>query len=791
MRANTWIPQRSWSARSEPRALASGRRPRVINGVRLADARGSGFLAVVAILAGAGFLTGRASAQQAAANSYVDPALCAQCHAEIASSYRKTGMGRSFYRLPGVPAVELTTTKPFYHAASENYFAMIERGGKYYQRRWQIGFDGKETNIEEALVDFALGSGNHSRTYLHLTSRNTLQQLPLGWYAEKGGYWGMNPGYDKPDFAGTTRLVGYQCMFCHNAYPRIPDGHREEGSEAQYLAPLPEGIDCQRCHGPGGRHIAAVSKPGSKAEEIRAAIVNPARLTPQREMEVCLQCHLETTSLPLPHSIQRQNRGPFSYLPGQPLGEFRLSFDRASGPEDRLEVAHAAYRMLQSECSRKSQGKLRCTTCHDPHIVQRGETAAAHYNSVCLTCHQTVIQRAVATGAHTANSACVSCHMPKRRTDESVHVVMTDHYIRRRQPSTVDLLAEKDVASEAPVTHYSGEVVPYYPAQLPATPENALDVAVAQVRDRSNLKDGLPRLASLIEKYHPQQAGYYADLAEGYLAARDSARVSRYFEQAVSHAPSSAAILLRFANALVELQQWAKAETVLRSVTAKAAGDPVALGLLGQALWQQDKNAEAKLALEQALRLNPDLPDLHNYLGGLLVRGGDWTGAEKEFRAALRIQPGVAEWQANLANLLASRQQVAEARYYFELSLRLKPNYAASRLGYARLLANTNQIDEAERQAQAAVAADAGLAASHELWGDLLDVKGDASGAARELQEAVRLQPDFWRAHYELGAVLQRKGDVSGALEHLRIAAQGTDAQAKAAALQLLQLLRR
>ena len=49
MRANTWIPRRSASARTESRALASGRWPRVIHGVRLADARGSGFLAVVAI----------------------------------------------------------------------------------------------------------------------------------------------------------------------------------------------------------------------------------------------------------------------------------------------------------------------------------------------------------------------------------------------------------------------------------------------------------------------------------------------------------------------------------------------------------------------------------------------------------------------------------------------------------------------------------------------------------------------------------------------------------------------
>ncbi|MGO9257182.1 MAG: tetratricopeptide repeat protein [Bryobacteraceae bacterium] len=761
-------------------------------------------MAIATAVVAAGALAERAFTQQApaspsrtagpaatSANRYVDPTQCAQCHAEIAEHFRKTGMGRSFYRLPaGLPPAELTTAKPFYHAASDNYFAMIARGGKYYQRRWQIGFDGKETNVDDKQVDFVMGSGNHSRTWLHLTGRNTLQQLPLAWYAEKGGYWSMNPGYDKPDFPGPTRLVGYQCMFCHNAYPRIPDGHAEEGAEAQYLLPLPEGIDCQRCHGPGQRHIAAMSRPGAKPEEIRAAIVNPGRLSPERELEVCLQCHLETTAQPLPHSVERRNRGPFSYLPGQALADFRLSFDRAS-PEDRLEVAHAGYRLLESQCFRKSAGKLRCTTCHDPHDVPRGEAAAAHSNGVCLTCHQEALRRAVAAGAHTADSACVSCHMPKRRTDEAVHIVMTDHLIRRRQPTTRDLLAEKVVSSETPAAPYRGEVVPYYPAELPATAENALDVAVAQLRDRSNLKDGLPRLAGLIEKYRPQAAGYYADLGEGYLAAGDGARTVRYFEEAVRHTPSSVGVTLRFGNALVESRQWAKAEAVLRTVTDRAVKDPVMWGLLGQALWQQNKNAEAKLAFERGVNLNPDLPDLHNYLGALLVGGGDWAGAEKEFREALRIEPGIAEWQANLGNLLASRDRAAEAQYHFELSIRLKPDYPGSRLGYARLLANTNRIEEAERQAQAAVDADASAPEAHELWGDLLEAKGDLDGAARELQAAVRLRPDLWRAQYELGAVLAQKGDARGALEHLKIASQGTDAEVKAAALQLMQRLGR
>jgi tetratricopeptide (TPR) repeat protein len=643
--------------------------------------------------------------------------------------------------------------------------------------------------VDERPVDFVLGSGNHARAFLHLTSRNTLEQLPFGWYAEKGGYWGMNPGYDRPDFPGATRLVGYSCMFCHNAYPGVPAGHGEDGAEAQYVLPLPQGIDCQRCHGPGQRHIAAVSKPDARPEEIRAAIVNPGRLSPEREMESCLQCHLETTSLPLPGAIQRRNRGPFSYQPGQALADFRLSFDRAA-PEDRLEVAHAGYRLLESQCYLKSAGKLRCTTCHNPHDIPR-EMAAAHYNAVCGTCHQAALERAVASGAHPADPACVNCHMPKRRTDDAVHIVMTDHLIRRRQPAGSDLLAEKDPSGEAPVTPYRGEVVAYYPAHLPATAENALDAAAAQLREKSNLKAGIPRLAGLIEKYRPATPGYYADLAEGYLAAGDGAQAVHCFEEAVQRAPASAALLLRYGNAMVESRQWAKAEAVLRRATARSADDPVAWGLLGHALWQQNKNAEAKAPLERALKLNPELAETHNDLGGLLVGLRDWAGAEKEFREGLRIEPGIAEWQANLANLLASRGQVSEAAYRFELSIRLKPGYAGSHLGYARLLANTNRNREAEQQAQAAVEADAGAPAAHELWGILLETKGDMEGAARELQSAVTLQPDFWAAHFELGAVLARKGDTAAAVQHLTRAAQGPDPDARASALQLLQQLKR
>jgi predicted CXXCH cytochrome family protein len=729
-----------------------------------------------------------ASCQSASANEYIDSAVCARCHGDIARTFQKTGMGRSFYHMSAPNAVEdFQSGKPFHHEPSESYFAMIERGGKYYQRHWQLGFDGKETNVEEKQIDFVLGSGNHARTYLHLTARNTLQQLPLGWYAEKGGYFAMNPGYDRADHQGSTRVIHYECMFCHNGYPRIPEGHEEAGSEAQYRPPLPAGIDCQRCHGPGQRHVDAAAKPGAKLEEIRAAIVNPARLSPAREIEVCMQCHLETTSRLLPHSLQHLDRGPFSYVPGQPLGDFKLAFDREPGKNTGFEIAAAGYRLRESRCFLKSGEKLRCTTCHNPHDIPRGEAAAVSYNRVCRTCHAAVAET---RADHGSAANCVNCHMLKRRTDDAVHVVMTDHKIVRRPPPG-DLLAAKNERHESPATSYRGQVVPYYPEHAAATAENSLYTALAQITDRSNLEAGLSQLSALIDKYRPRQAGFYSALGEGYRAAADNAQALTYLEEAARRAPASETVLLELGNVLLESGRWAKAEAAFRRAAALRADDAEARGLLGWALLQQGKAVEAKTELETAVRLDPDSPGLRNHLGAVYMASGDPIAAEREFRAGVAIDPGRADSEANLAGLVGNTGRFLEARYHFERSIRLDPANAGARLNYARLLANTGGLAESESQARVAVERDPKLAGAHELLGYLLSMKDDLKGAVAELDAALRLDPDSGRTHYELGIALERLGNRSAALEHLKIAAESTDTSTRSAALQVLQRLGR
>src|SRR5262249_30290209 len=153
----------------------------------------------------------------------------------------------------------------------------------------------------------------------------------------------------------------------------------------------------------------------------RRAIVNPARLSRDRQLDVCMQCHLEPTSRPLPNVVARFEHGPFDYTPGQPLTNYFLYFDRtpAPGNDDSFEIAHAAYRLRKSKCFEASQ--MTCATCHNPHDIPRGANTLARYTAACRKCHAEAHAAGVPGGGE-----CASCHMPPRRTDDAVHVVMTD-----------------------------------------------------------------------------------------------------------------------------------------------------------------------------------------------------------------------------------------------------------------------------------------------------------------------------------------------------------------------------
>src|SRR6185437_4810759 len=246
---------------------------------------------------------------------YISSTACAGCHQDIARTYRLTGMGRSFSRPRAKQMIEdFKVHNTLYNKASDRYYKMTERDGNWYEQRYQLGFDGKPSNIVEKEIDFVMGSGNHVRTYLFQNSQGNLVEMPVSWYSENGGYWGMSPGYDRANQEDFRGLIATESFSCHNAYPQSvqPDAQH---SASNYDAPafsehMPEGVDCQRCHGPGRAHIEAVAAKASP-EVIRSKIVNPARLSRERQLDTCMQCHLETTSR-MANKLPVYDRTPFT-----------------------------------------------------------------------------------------------------------------------------------------------------------------------------------------------------------------------------------------------------------------------------------------------------------------------------------------------------------------------------------------------------------------------------------------------------------------------------------------------
>ena len=239
---------------------------------------------------------------------------------------------------------------------------------------------------------------------------------------------------------------------------------------------------------------------------IRDAVVNPARLSRDRQLEVCMQCHLETDNLLTPNEFRRYGRDLDAYRPGEPLGDFKIYFDHAAAKDDRFQIAHQAYRLRMSACFRGSQ--MTCLTCHDPHQSYRTADSTKRYVAVCQRCHPSVVHKTELP----AGANCLTCHMPKRRTEDAVHVVMTDHYIQRTKPAR-DLVAPlKEVPDEPPT---AAGVALYYPLQISQTPENQLYLAVAEVKYGANLPSAVPRLEDAIRKFAPAEPDIYLRTRQG------------------------------------------------------------------------------------------------------------------------------------------------------------------------------------------------------------------------------------------------------------------------------------
>jgi Tfp pilus assembly protein PilF len=381
-----------------------------------------------------------------------------------------------------------------------------------------------------------------------------------------------------------------------------------------------------------------------------------------------------------------------------------------------------------------------------------------------------------------AGSNCLTCHMWKRRTEDAVHVVMTDHYIQRIKPKG-DLLAP--VKETVPLYH--DEVVPYYPTSLARVPDGELYLAVAQVEDGSNLEAGTLRLRQAIEKNNPDNAQFYFALGVAYAKSGKNDEAIRWYNEALRRRPSFPAALRELAATLASVGDLTRATESGEKASAMLPPDTVVLTNLGSVYLQQGRTKDARQVLEQALALNPDLPDAKVFLGLASMNERDLAAGESWFRSALSAQPDSAEANNNLASILAARGDYSEAAFHLEKAVEGNPSNVEVHRNYGKLLALTGAFDQAASELKQAMQLDPKSAELHVDLGEVLIKRGDLSQAEQQYRTALTLDSSNGRAHLKLAELLARTGQLLEARQHYQKAAESPDPRIRQAALTALR----
>jgi Tfp pilus assembly protein PilF len=282
----------------------------------------------------------------------------------------------------------------------------------------QVRFETREKDqVRTAIIAYAFGSLDRYASLVGPDDDGHACILRLSYFHDhQEAGWVRTTGHTADasggqDFLGKAldTVDGIQkCLFCHSTDPTAV--LNQSGPAANDRA-----IGCERCHGPGGNHLLAVS---AKFPDL--AIANATEASAEGRLRVCGQCHSYHQELDLPRTDQ-----------------FWIRFQGTT--------------LAWSRCYTESGGNFDCMTCHDPH--QDADRSAAHYNERCLSCHSGgratlgpavspagSDRRSAASEEHTNSGhgpacpisplqGCVACHMPPFYS-KPIRQTFTDHYIR-------------------------------------------------------------------------------------------------------------------------------------------------------------------------------------------------------------------------------------------------------------------------------------------------------------------------------------------------------------------------
>jgi hypothetical protein len=592
---------------------------------------------------------------------YVGMQQCRACHANIYNSFTETGMGKSFdLATPQKSSADFTKHHVVYDKFKNLYYHPYWKNNSMYILEYRL--DGKDTIYKRTeKVDYIIGSGQHTNSHL-MNVNGYIYQLPLTWYAQLQK-WDLPPGFENGSNSRFSRTIEFECMSCHNAFPSVTD------FTANKFVNIPNGIDCERCHGPGEAHLKdkIAGNLVDTAHEIDYTIVNPKKLPWERQIDVCQRCHLQG------NSVLKEGKTFKDFKPGMVLSDFwEVYMPKYKGQNDEFIMASHAQRLQLSKCFTESnkQNKtasknfetlnLTCITCHNPHVSVK-KTGTQIFNNACIKCHSSNTQTVCAEtekNRMVKQNDCSSCHMPRSGTIDIPHVSVHDHWIKKpskqgeidkikefaglyciNNSTTTDLSKTKALINY--VEKFNGNKTALLQASDLIKNNTEMDWLAAQIQIYflQNDFESIVNKASFINVNEQTNAWLCYRVGQAFLSKNDFVRSELLFEKAVSLSPQSIDFIDKLAQAKIMLNKLDEAISLLNNnlkTNNKQEGSYVNLGF---AYLKQNNIALAKNNYNKALALNPDNEQALLNLAAVYNIENNKTEALKLLKRILVINP--------------------------------------------------------------------------------------------------------------------------------------------------------
>lgn len=603
---------------------------------------------------------------------YVGINTCKQCHMDIYTSFMQTGMGQSLDKATkSKSAGDFSKAHTVYDAELNLYYSPFWLNDSLHVKEFRLS--GKDTIHQRTeKITYIVGSGHHTNSHFW-QSNGYVYQAPFTFYTQKK-IWDLPPGFEKGASSRFQRLIGLECMSCHNGYPQFV-----KGSENKYIS-LPQGIDCERCHGPGSLHVAEKQKGIliDTSKYVDYTIVNPGKLSVDLQFDLCQRCHLQG------NAVLKEGKSWYDFKPGQKLSETMLVFlPKYKGAEQEFIMASHADRLKQSACFIKSAEKadnsalrpyknaLTCVSCHNPHVSVRNQ-GSEPFIKKCQSCHDgSSAEKNRCSETEQARSIeknnCITCHMPLSGSIDIPHVSIHDHYIRK-QPKMNNVLNKSFLGlycvNDTKVSHleqakaYMNQFEKFEPGKT-----NLLDSAARYLAKDLELTSKNTAAAMIHLLYlRSDWNGILSKVNEW----TEKKLLQQWFTE-TSFTNADAWACYRIGEAFYQNGNYQKAFEFYKATCLLAPYYPDFKNKKGTTLLLLGQLNEAYQLFEELSKENPEFAPAWNNLGICQINLQDYTSAEKSFLKALHLDPDYEQATNNLIKVYETTNQTEKAKKYRKL----------------------------------------------------------------------------------------------------------------------------